>query len=172
MTNNAKLLSDHFKGLQRTIVSMPDEAPIKALCQSFLDDAKCTLSDLQNVFPQANELVGRLALELASLATCVSNYYATEIYNEKAEAGELCRIANSVSALYTDVARAKANQFWEADKNQEFRVGEVAKLVHDIMRREGYFSTNQRGKVTPTVGTVRNWIAFSAPDYGRRHGRD
>lgn len=171
MINNAKLLSDQFRGLQSAIASMPDEVPIKALCQSFLDAAKGTLSELQNAHLQAYELVERLALELASLATCVNSFYATEIHDQKEKAGESRRIANTVSEMYADVARAKAAQIWATDTDEEFRVGEMAELVHGIMVREGYFESNSKGKVTTKVGTLRKWIAPFAPEYGRRPGK-
>ncbi|MFM5099369.1 hypothetical protein [Aeromonas jandaei] len=169
---NANLLLDQIRGLQSTIESMPDNESAKELCEHFFSKARRELSELQNEHPQAYEQVESLALSFASLVTCVSSYYTTIMLNRKEKAGEDRRIANTVSGLYADVARAKAQKFWDADSDREFRVGEVAKLVHEIMCREGYFRANERGKVAPTVGTVKRWIAHLAPDYGRRPGRN
>nr|WP_210403398.1 site-specific integrase [Aeromonas veronii] len=168
---NTKLLYDQFNGLQKTIDSYPDEDSHKRLCQSFLDDAKHTLSELQDTNPQAQELGGRLALELASLATCLSSYYETLIYNQREKAGESRRLANVESRSYQDVACAKAKEMWAADKNKEYRVGDMAKLIHEIMIREGYFQKNKQGKVTPTIETVRGWIKHCAPEYAHRRGK-
>lgn len=170
--NNAKLLSDQFRGLQGAIASMPDEAALKSVCQSFLADGISTLSELQNAHPQAYEQSERLALYLASLATCLGSHYASVISEQAEKAGENRRIANAVTELYADVARAKAAAFWDADSSrQEFCVADVSKQVHDIMLREGFSSKSLRGKETLTESMVRRWIAPFAPDYARKPGR-
>ncbi|WP_334180714.1 hypothetical protein [Pseudomonas nitroreducens] len=170
--NNAKLLSDQFRGLQGAIASMPDEAPIKSVCQSFLADAISTLSELHTAHPQAYEQSERLALYLASLATCLGSHYASVIHDQAEKGGENRRIANAETELYADVARAKAAALWDADSNrQEFCVTEVSNLVHDIMLREGHSRKNRDGKENLTRSAVKRWIAPFAPDYARQPGR-
>lgn len=170
--NNAKLLSDQFRGLQGAIASMPDEAPIKPVCQSFLTDSISALSELQNAHPQAYEQSERFALYLASLATCLGSHYASVIHDQAEKAGENRRIANAETELYATVARAKAAALWDADSNrQEYGVTDVSNLVHDIMLREGHSRKNRAGKETLTKSVVRRWIAPFAPDYARHPGR-
>lgn len=170
--NNDKLLSDQFRGLQGAIASMPDEAAIKPVCQSFLTDAISTLAALQDAHPHAYKHSERLALYLASLATCLVSHYTSVISEQAEKAGENLRIANAVTDLYADVARAKAAGFWDADSSrQELYVAYVSKQVLDIMRREGFSKKNLRGKDTLTESTVRRWISPFAPEYARHPGR-
>ena len=170
--NNAKLLSDQIKGLHAAIGSLSDDASVKAVCQSFLDDAVSVLSELQSEHSLAYEQSERLALYLASLATCIGSHYAGVIANQAEKAGENRRIANTATELYADVARAKAAAFWEADSlRQEYSVMEVAEQVRDIMLREGFSMENQSGKEKLTLSRVKGWIASFAPQYAREPGR-
>lgn len=169
---NTKLLSDQFRGLQGAIASMPDDAAIKPVCQSFLADAISTLSELQNAHSPAYEQSERLALYLASLATCLGGHYTSLISDQTEKAGENRRIANAETELYADVARANAAAFWDADSNrQEFCVAEVVERVHKIMLKAGFSRKNQDGKETLTESVVRRWIAPFAPEYARKPGR-
>ena len=170
--NNAKLLSDQIKGLHAAIRSLPDDASVKALCQSFLDDAVDVLSKLQSEYPLAYAQSELLALYLASVASCLSGHYASVIYDQAEKAGENRRIANGIRELFADVARAKAADFWGADSSRkELSVADVSKQVHDIMRREGFSGKSQQGKETLSEILVRRWIAPFAPEYARRPGR-
>ena len=170
--SNTKLLSDQLKGLEAAIAAMPDESSLKPACQSFLVDAVSTLSELQNTHPQAHEQSERLALYLASLATCLGGHYISVISDHAEKAGENRRIANEVSRIYAVVARAKADAFWDADSiRKEYLIAEVAKEVHDIMLRENFSKTNKDGKETLTISAVRGWIAPFSPEYARRPGR-
>ena len=172
MTNNTNLLSDQLRGLQGLIASMPEDDAIMPLSQSFLDNAINALSELQNAHPQAYEQAERLALYLASLATCIGSHYAGVIADQAEKAGENRRIANTATELYADVARAKAAAFWEADSlRQEYSVMEVAEQVRDIMLREGFSMENQSGKEKLTLSRVKGWIASFAPQYAREPGR-
>lgn len=170
--NNAKLLSDQMRGLQGAIASIPNDAPVKSLCQSFLVDAEATLSEIRSAHPQAYEQTEILALHLASLATCLSSHFITEISERAEKAGEDRRIANAVTEVYADVARAQAAAFWEADSTRrEMHVAYVSEQVRDIMLREGFSRTNLRGIETLTKSVVRGWISPFAPDYARKSGR-
>lgn len=170
--NNAKLLFDQIKGLHAAIGSLPDDASVKAVCQSFLDDAVGVLSELQSEHPLAHEQSERLALYLASVASCLSGHYASVIYDQAEKAGENRRIANAATELYADVARAKAASFWDADSSRkEFSVADVSKQVHDIMLRDGFSRKSLQGKETLSESVVRRWIAPFAPEYARHPGR-
>lgn len=170
--NNAKLLSDQIKGLHAAIGSLPDDASAKAIGRSFLDDAVGVLSELQREHPLAYEQSERLALYLCSVASCIGGYYASVIYDQAEKAGENRRIANAVTELYADVARAKAAAFWAADSNRkEFSVADVSKQVLDIMLREGFSRKSLKGKETLSESVVRRWIAPFAPEYARLPGR-
>lgn len=170
--NNSKLLSDQIKGLHVAIGSLPDDASVKTICQSFLDDAVGALSELQSQHPLAYAQSERLALYLASVASCLSGHYASVIYNQAQKAGENRRLANAVTELYADVARAKAAAFWDADSSRkELSVADVCEQVHDIMLREGFSRKSLRGKDTLNESMVRRWIAPFAPEYARHPGR-
>lgn len=169
--NNAKLLSEQLKGLQAAIDSLPDDTAVKTLCRSFLDDAVSVLSELQNGHPVAYEHSEQLALYLSNVANCLSAHYASVIDEQIKKAGENRRIANAITELYADVARAKAAAFWDADfSRKEFSVEDVSKQVHDIMLREGFSKESARG-IPLSKDTVRRWIAPSAPEYARHPGR-
>lgn len=170
--NNAKLFSDQISGLQAAIGALPDDASVKALCQSFLDDAVRVFSELQCEYPLAYEQAARLAVYLTSVASCLSGHYASVLQDQAQKAGENRRNANAVTELYVDVARAKAAAFWDADSSrQEFSLSDVSKQVHEIMLREGFSRKSQLGHETLSVSAVRGWIAPLAPEYARRPGR-
>lgn len=173
--DTSKLLSEQINGLRASIDSMPEDAPLKPACMSFLNDTVHTLSNLQKERPQAHEQAERLALYLSSLATCLAGHYATQIQGLQEEKSRRAEITNEKSRIVADVARAIAFEVWDSDKNnlQQYRMTDTAKIVRAEMDRLGFVQEDRDGKEgRPTLRTVKRWISEIAPEHAHRHGAE
>lgn len=72
--------------------------------------------------------------------------------------------ANRKKSIIVERAKTIASQIWQADTGQEYRVTDMAKLVMDILKREGTADL-------PAIGRVADWIKPIAPHYARLAGR-
>lgn len=72
---------------------------------------------------------------------------------------------NAAKAHIQEIARSKAAEIWEADKERcEFRLIEVARIVKGDLEREGH-------KGLPKPDQIKKWIKSVAPDYASSPGR-
>lgn len=72
--------------------------------------------------------------------------------------------ANRKKSVIVERAKTIASDIWQADTAQEYRVTDMAKLVMDILMREGNADL-------PSIGRVADWIKPVAPGYARLAGR-
>jgi hypothetical protein len=72
--------------------------------------------------------------------------------------------ANRKKSIIIERAKTIADELWQADSGQEYRVTDMAKLVMDILKREGT-------EDLPAIGRVADWIKPIAPHYARLAGR-
>lgn len=88
--------------------------------------------------------------------------------SEHKERRPLIRREIGLSVL-KDSAQREAHEIWASDTEEEFRIGEVAKLVQEELLRRIDFS----GWPTdcPGVETVKRWLREVAPEYAMRGGR-
>ncbi|MOA06474.1 hypothetical protein D3C78_1261090 [compost metagenome] len=71
---------------------------------------------------------------------------------------------NAAKAKAIERAKEIAAQIWHADDNHEFRLGEVAVLVRDMLQRDDFTEL-------PALARIKEWIKSAAPKYARKAGR-
>ncbi len=158
--DTSKLLSDQLRGLRGSIESISEDAGMKQLCASFLEDAVGALSYLHQTHPQAKQNVDHLALAFASLATCLAAYFADRACSLEEEKRRGAEITNTQHDLVVAVAQSVAFREWQADTAQKIRIGEMVHKVWAQMIDLGY-----QDYLPDKPDSLRDWIRPIAKEH-------
>lgn len=106
----------------------------------------------------------------ANLDRCTARYVLSRFKEAALQAKAREHFRKTLGPYNTEKTKAKeraqdiARELWLANTDQEFRLSDMAKLVEDILNREG-------GAELPRLERIKEWIKPVAPDYARKGGR-
>lgn len=169
--DHSKLLHDQLKGLNALVESLED-GDMRELCRFFLNESLSSLCHLKEHAPQAHQQADFLALQFASLATCLAGHFAgmnRDLEDSKRRGAE---ITSTQAWLVAEVARSIAVSAWAGDDLHEYRIGEMSAIVYRELERLGYAQRDQSGKQKPTLRAIREWIMTVAPGYAHDPGAE
>lgn len=121
----------------------------------------CAASTLADRGGDSRELVEDLVSNLAvGVAHMVNEAICAAIEGERRKMANLPQYGDAVAKVE---AQQQARQLWANDADEEWRVGEAAKMIQAHLENKGLG--------TYTEKTVRDWIKETAPAYARKGGR-
>ena len=125
-----------------------------------------SLQEIAKLHPEAAKLA-RVAAQTMMLSWVAAgrSLASAQIEREVPVIRSLSRV-NAAKAVAVERAQAIANELWQADIEQEIRLGEMADRVYRALASEGFTEA-----LPGTTERIKEWIKPAAPDYARKGGR-
>lgn len=127
---------------------------------------------VQSVVTKAKELAATLnpaqKAKLDCLLLCVATLFGAAalpqaVANDKRYKKSI-GVTNMLKKATIERARTLASEAWHADADREYRLKDMARLVEDVLKREGC-------EDLPSLEQIKEWIKPVAPPHAREGGR-
>ncbi|WP_223506701.1 hypothetical protein [Pseudomonas sp. GL-RE-29] len=126
---------------------------------------------LDSIAPLAKTLTDEQLDQLTKVIVCFFRLGATMVVPHIVDKKKVEQVfqrslgpLNAAKANVQDRARTLAYEVWQADTEQEYRLSEVAAMVKDSLKREGFTAL-------PKLPSINAWIKPTAPAYASKPGR-
>jgi hypothetical protein len=126
---------------------------------------------LDSIAPLAKTLTDEQLEQLTKVIDCFFKLGATLVTPHIVDKKKVKQVferslgpLNTAKATVKDHARTLASEVWQANTEQEYRLKDMARLVVDVLKREGY-------EDLPSLEQIKKWIKPVAPPHASKGGR-
>lgn len=163
--NGADASFDQLRALIRVAVAdTPEDTQEETL--KILNQGLSDLEQLSFELPCLSVRLRLAALALVIGTIQIGTFPAGERIGQEKKKIKPILTHNNAKAAAVERSQSIATKLWQADTEQEMRLGDMAERVYRALAAEGFTDS-----LPGTADRIKEWIKPVAPDYARKGGR-